>query len=898
MEISETVTIHIEGKPFKAEKGQNLLHACLALGFDVPHFCWHPALGSVGSCRLCAVKKFRDEKDTKGEIVMACMTPVGDGMRISIADPEAAEFRAEIISFLMVNHPHDCPVCDEGGECHLQDMTVMTGHTIREYRFRKRTHRNQNLGPFINHEMNRCIQCYRCVRYYRNVAGGRDLNVFGSHDRLYFGRHEDGVLESPFSGNLVEICPTGTFTDKTQKAHNTRNWDLQAAPSVCVHCGLGCNTLLGERYGILRRIRNRYNHDVNGYFLCDRGRFGYEFVNSKKRLKHPLFRARRTEALSPADRTKALAAAARLATQKGRILGIGSPRASLESNAALRSLVGPERFYAGVSTAEHRLLNRVVRILSSGEVTAGTIREASMADAVLVLGEDVTATSPRLALALRETATVKAVKTAAKVQLPAWDDAGVREVAQDGKADLFIAASHPTGLDDAAMQLFLGTSGEVAGIGFDVEAVLAETKSVSGDGGFVERVVSAFKNAERPVVIAGISQGNPGQINAAASIVRTLARMGKQARIIFCVPECNSMGLALFGAESLEQAFAAVENGDADTVVVLENDLYRRAASKKIDGFLSRAGKVLVLDHIMTRTSAAADLVLPVASFAEGSGTLVNNEGRAQGFHAVMAPAENLKDAFRILTVLQDGGGTEITAASILQDLGEELPVFKPLLGLLQAVPYPCPGGRVPRQSFGYSGRTAMNAHENLHEPRPPEDPDAPLAYSMEGFDGIPPSGLVTRYHAPGWNSVQALMRYQASPGGPLKGGGNGVMIFTPGGNVLDIPDEMTETEAAPSVEERVLVPLYHVFGSEELSMASPSVAVLAPVAHAALAPGDPLSAKDARVRVTGGDLDVVLPVIVVEGLCPGSVGIPPGVPGVPALPVSRIVRLTKEGNS
>jgi len=172
-------TIYIDGRPYEVKEGQNLLQACLGLGFNVPYFCWHPALNSVGACRQCAVKRFKDEKDARGEIVMACMTPADDGTRISIDDPEAIEFRAAVIEWLMVNHPHDCPVCDEGGECHLQDMTVMTGHNYREYRFTKRTHRNQDLGPFINHEMNRCIQCYRCVRFYHNYAGGRDLNVFG-----------------------------------------------------------------------------------------------------------------------------------------------------------------------------------------------------------------------------------------------------------------------------------------------------------------------------------------------------------------------------------------------------------------------------------------------------------------------------------------------------------------------------------------------------------------------------------------------------------------------------------------------------------------------------------------------------------------------------------------------
>ena len=148
-------TIFIENEPRQANPKQNLLHACLSLGYDLPYFCWHPALGSVGACRQCAVKQFRDERDAKGKIVMACMTPVAEGARISISDSDATSFRAGVIQGLMQSHPHDCPVCDEGSECHLQDMTVMTGHDYRSYRFDKRTFRNQYLGPFLNHEMNR-----------------------------------------------------------------------------------------------------------------------------------------------------------------------------------------------------------------------------------------------------------------------------------------------------------------------------------------------------------------------------------------------------------------------------------------------------------------------------------------------------------------------------------------------------------------------------------------------------------------------------------------------------------------------------------------------------------------------------------------------------------------------
>lgn len=216
-------TIHVDGKEYEVNGADNLLEACLSLGLDIPYFCWHPALGSVGACRQCAVKQYQNAEDTRGRLVMSCMTPASDGTFISIDDAEAKQFRESVVEWLMTNHPHDCPVCEEGGNCHLQDMTVMTGHSFRRYRFTKRTHRNQDLGPFISHEMNRCIACYRCVRYYKDYADGTDLGVYGAHDNVYFGRPEDGVLESEFSGNLVEVCPTGVFTDKTHPSAITVN---------------------------------------------------------------------------------------------------------------------------------------------------------------------------------------------------------------------------------------------------------------------------------------------------------------------------------------------------------------------------------------------------------------------------------------------------------------------------------------------------------------------------------------------------------------------------------------------------------------------------------------------------------------------------------------------------
>ena len=533
--------VHVDNQAYEMDPKQNLLHGCLQLGMDLPYFCWHPAMGSVGACRQCAVKQFKDETDQHGKIVMACMTPAAEGTRISIRDPEAADFRKAIIEGLMVNHPHDCPVCDEGGECHLQDMTVMTGHDYRRYTFEKRTFRNQYLGPFVNHEMNRCIQCYRCVRFYREYAGGNDLNAFALRNIVFFGRDRDGVLENEFAGNLVEVCPTGVFTDATLKRHYTRKWDLQMAPSVCVHCGLGCNISAAERYGMLRRLVNRYNGEVNGYFLCDRGRFGYEFVNSEKRIRQPLVNG---EPISPEGALAHLRALA-----PGNAIGIGSPRASLESNFALRSLVGADRFYAGIPESESRLLKLMLDVVRGGPARTPSLREVEAADAVFILGEDVTNVAPRLALSLRQSVRQQPMQIAERMRIPLWMDHSVREAVQERRGPLYIAATSVTRLDDIATRAIHAAPDDLARLGFAVANALDGSAPAPADlsepvRALAAEIAQALKGANRPLVISGPSLGSAAMIQAAANVAWALPG----AALAFTAPESNSIGLALMEA--------------------------------------------------------------------------------------------------------------------------------------------------------------------------------------------------------------------------------------------------------------------------------------------------------------------------------------------------------------
>ena len=898
-------TIYVDGKAYEVQEGQNLLQACLSLGFDLPYFCWHPALHSVGACRQCAVKEFRDEKDGRGRLVMACMTPAAHGTRISVDDPEAREFRASVTEWLMTNHPHDCPVCDEGGECHLQDMTVMTGHGYREFRFRKRTHRNQDLGPFINHEMNRCIQCYRCVRFYRDYAGGRDFNVFAAHDHVYFGRHQAGTLESEFSGNLVEICPTGVFTDKTLKRHYTRKWDLQTAPSVCVHCGLGCNTTPGERYGRLRRVRNRYHHEVNGYFLCDRGRYGYEFVNSDLRLRRPLQRRTSTASLEVAHRAAALAHLESLLGRPHGVIGIGSPRASLEANFALRRLVGPARFYLGVSGRDARLLSLVLRILRDGPARAPSLEEVRQADAVLVLGEDPTNTAPVLALSLRQIRQRQAAETAAGLQIPAWHDAAVREVGQHLAGPIFIASSRDTKLDELAKAGYRGTPDEVARLGFavalalgakatPVAAVPPETEALARE------IASALGNAKRPLIVSGTGSGSEAVLEAAANVAWALAAKGLPAGISLTVPECNSLGLVLMGDRALDTALEAAAAGSVETVIILENDLYRRADAAAVDALLRSARHVVVLDHLRTETVSRAEVVLPAATFAEASGTLISNEGRAQRFYQVFVPEGEIQASWRWLRdMMVATGRLEPTSWQRLDEvrlaMGETVPLLRPAAAPVR----PFLGRtKIPRQSHRYSGRTAIAAHVTVHEPQPPADLDSPFAFSMEGYQGKLPGALAPRFWAPGWNSIQALNKFQGEVGGPLRGGDPGSRLLEPAPAEGVSYFQQQVPAPAGTDDGLVVIPIHHIFGSEELSVVASAVAARAPRPYLALHPDDA-----GRLAVAEGDeVDLALgqattlslPVRFIPGLARGVAGLPVGLPGLPGLDLPAPARISR----
>jgi NADH-quinone oxidoreductase subunit G len=840
------------------------------------------------------------------------MTPSTDGTYISIEDEEAKEFRKCVVEWQMTNHPHDCPVCEEGGACHLQDMTVMTGHNSRRYRFTKRTHQNQELGPFIGHEMNRCIACYRCVRYYKDYAGGEDLGVYGAHDNIYFGRVEDGTLESEFSGNLVEVCPTGVFTDKTHSERYNRKWDMQFAPSICQQCSVGCNISPGERYGELRRIENRFHGSLNHYFLCDRGRFGYGYVNLADRPRQPLLKDGSDKLTITVDGALSRAADA-LRTASG-LIGIGSPRASLESNFALRELVGKENFYAGVEQTEWACQLKMLQILQQGGVPTPSLRDMEEADAILLLGEDVTMSAARIALALRQAVKGKARELARKMKVDLWQVAAVQTLGQNERYPLLITSLDTTRLDDVAADKLHAPYADQARLGFAIANLLDPAAPAVADLNPEQQAQAArwaelLGNAKKPLIIAGSGARDVALVEAASNIAHALKGRGLEASIALVGQEANSLGLAMLGAQTLtdkplEAALERIEAEEGLALVTLENDLYRRAPRNRIDAALARLQHLLVIDHQATLTANKADLVLPAASFAEADGTLVNMEGRAQRFFQVYAPAFynadiQVREGWRWLAALQGALEHKPLRWQNFDQISHACATSHPLLAtMLEAAPNAglrIRGMRLAREPHRYSGRTSMLADQNVSEPRVAQDPDSPFNFSMEGYAGARQNmPQVPFAWAPGWNSPSAWNKFQDEVGGHLRAG-------DPGRRLLEVKEDTLgwfATIPSPFKAEDALqvVNYAQLFGGEELSARSPVIQARMNEPELVL---NPLDAQrlalhgGSQVSFSWGGSHWQLRLRLSTQLSAGLVGLPLGVNGLPtALQQASITNL------
>ena len=474
---------------------------------------------------------------------------------------------------------------------------------------------------------------------------------------------------------------------------------------------------------------------------------------------------------------------------------------------------------------------------------------------------------------------------AAERRTQEWLAEPVQRIGQDEKSPIYILAATQTRLADVATGEVVASPNDIARLGFAVAAAVAG-ESITGLAddakAFAQTIADTLKAAKKPLIISGTSLQDASIMEAAAQVAQNL---GSNAGLTLTVPEVNSMGLAILGGQSLEQAFAQ----DFDAVIVVENDLYRRLPAAQVNAALS--GKdVIVLDHSETETVKKADIVLSAASFAEGDGTVVSQEGRAQRFYQVYDPSYYkpelaIKESWRWLHALETGLKGKAISWTLLDDVIESVAKNVPALEAIQDVApnagFRVHGLKVAREPRRYSGRTAMRAPLSIHEPKQPVDKDSALTFSMEGYVGNQtPAALVPFAWSAGWNSPQAWNKFQDNVGGHLKGGDAGIRLF----DRLAKRPARTFVAPAPVVanpESFRRVPMQHIFASGEFTVKTPAMESRIPEAMFAVGEQDAarLNVQDGqKITVKTGEAEIVLPVQVIEYLPTGYIGYPVGI--------------------
>jgi len=333
-------TLTIDGREVTVPKGTSVLEAAKLAGIFIPHYCYHPALAVVGNCRMCLVKIDRFPK-----LQTSCSTEAADQMKVFTATEEVQKAQKAVMEFLLVNHPLDCPVCDQGGECDLQDFSYRFGAGESRYEFARQTFAERNLGPVIKLNMNRCIRCTRCVRFCSEVRGKSELDFFyrGQHSEL--GTFDGQDLTGSLQGNLIDICPVGALTSKDYR-FKSRPWENRTYRSVCPFCEKGCSITLTVKWmtNQILRVLPRYNPDVNGHFMCDHGRFGYHALLEGRRVRDAAVRTGADFMAVPLeDAYGVIYERARQLRERhggGVFFGLGSPHASNEDNFMLARFLG------------------------------------------------------------------------------------------------------------------------------------------------------------------------------------------------------------------------------------------------------------------------------------------------------------------------------------------------------------------------------------------------------------------------------------------------------------------------------------------------------------------------------------------------------------------------------
>jgi NADH-quinone oxidoreductase subunit G len=635
-------TFEIDGKTLEAEDGTMIIKAADDAGIYIPRFCYHEKLSIAANCRMCLVQVEKAPKP-----LPACATPVAEGMKVYTSSEYARKAQKSTMEFLLINHPLDCPVCDQGGECPLQDQAMAFGRSISRFTEGKRAVDESDIGPLIATEMTRCIHCTRCVRFGQELGGVMELGTVGRGENMEIRTFLDRSVDSELSGNVIDLCPVGALTSKPAR-FNSRSWELVNQDSIAVHDCLGSNTMTQSIRNKVKRVLPRTNEAVNECWLSDRDRFSYDALASPDRLGAPMIRDdgewRETDwetALRlTADRLRDISSR-HGADQIG---GLAAPGSTLEEFYLFQQFMRA----LGSSNVDHRLRQRDFRNdeLAPVHPSLGLpIAEVENADAILLIGSNVRKEQPLLGLRVH-----KAWKRGARVMAvnpmdyPFQFDVAHRQVVQPAEMVASLAR--------IAMQL-------------EGEAVASELKDYAGGGpDEVEKAIAAVlsQTGSKTCILLGDAALNSED----ASIVTTLAQSLGEASgaSVGVLPPANSVGGWVAGCVPHRgPGGEEVPSGGLDARAMLEKHLpaYLLLGNEpELDSgdpkvareALAGAELVVAITPFDIRDTADVDVMLPATPWTEMEGTFINIEGTAQTFNQVVAPCEDARPAWKILRVL------------------------------------------------------------------------------------------------------------------------------------------------------------------------------------------------------------------------------------------------------
>ena len=667
------VEIDIDGKKVEIAEGSMVMHAAEKAGTYIPHFCYHKKLSIAANCRMCLVDIEKAPKP-----MPACATPVTNGMVVHTKSDKAIKAQQSVMEFLLINHPLDCPICDQGGECQLQDLAVGYGGSNSRYEEEKRVVAVKDVGPLISmQEMSRCIHCTRCVRFGQEVAGVMELGMShrGEHSSIetFVGQSVDSEL----SGNMIDICPVGALTSKPFR-YSARTWELSRRKSVSPHDSTGANLVVQVKNNQVMRVVPLENEAVNECWIADRDRFSYEALNSPERLHTPMIK--QGEKWSKVDWQTALEYVANGLKQiksnhgDASLGALVSPHSTLEELHLSAKLLRAQ----GSDNIDYRLRNQDFTATDGVRYLGMPIAALSSLQRVLFVGTNLRKEHPLFALRVRQAARAGCAVHALGTDASGW----AMPIAQDMQVPAADWLMQLQGIAVAVAQL-AQVSCPYTGVAS--EQALAIAKSLLG--------------GERKAVLLGNAAAHHAQASALQAVAAWIAA-NTGAHCGFLTEAANTVGAQWIGAQPGQGGLNAGQMlaGGLKAVVLLNTEpQWDSAAGSDAVAALAQAQMVVSLSPFQANMDCA-DVLLPIAPFTETSGTFVNAEGRVQSFHAVVKPQGEARPAWKVLRVLgnmmkAEGFDYESSQDVLTEIFGGPAPAFLPAYRLNNASSAPTHAG-------------------------------------------------------------------------------------------------------------------------------------------------------------------------------------------------------------